>query len=80
MGLMFGTIFGIMDMEEISLRYIKEMLVKEENYCIPIGVVCGAMMGLFSSFIDNNENTSEQSSSKNPEGFQLIKQEDEVEI
>ena len=54
MGLSFGLIFGIMDMEEVAVRYIKEMLLKEENYCIPIGIICGGVSGLFASVIDNN--------------------------
>jgi hypothetical protein len=54
MGFLFGLIFGVMDMEDQSLRHIKDILIREENYCIPIGVICGAMMGLFASFIDNS--------------------------
>ncbi len=54
MGLAFGMVFGIMDMEEVAIRFIQEMLVREENYCIPIGVVCGALAGLSASIIDNN--------------------------
>jgi hypothetical protein len=77
MGLLFGTIFGIMDMEEVKFKYLRDMLLKEENYCIPIGVVCGAMMGLFCSTIDNNEWENPQ---KDKEGFSALKQEDEVEV
>ena len=54
MGLLFGMIFGIMDMEDVSGRFLKEYLIKEENYCIPIGVVLGAIGGLFVSATDNN--------------------------
>jgi len=53
MGLLFGLVFGIMDMEDVSARLIKDYLVKEENYCIPIGVVLGAIGGLFVSSTDN---------------------------
>jgi hypothetical protein len=78
MGLLFGTIFGIMDMEEVSFKYLRDMLIKEENYCIPIGIICGGMMGLFCSMIDNNEN--EILVKNNKDGFSALKQEDEVEI
>jgi hypothetical protein len=77
MGLLFGTIFGIMDMEEVTFKYLRDMLLKEENYCIPIGVICGGMMGLFCSMIDNNDSDLPI---QNKEGFSALKQEDEVEI
>jgi hypothetical protein len=54
MGLAFGSIFGIMDMEDVSIRYIKDMLMKEENYCLPIGIICGGICGLISTMVDNN--------------------------
>lgn len=49
MGMIFGMIFGIMDMEDISMKYIRDYLMKEENYCIPIGIIFGAIGGLFVS-------------------------------
>ena len=54
MGMLFGTIFGLMDMEDIPIQIIKKVLVREEYYCIPIGVLCGGIAGLFASLIDNN--------------------------
>lgn len=56
MGLLFGTIFGILDMEDVNLKFIKDMLLKEENYCIPIGIFCGGLAGLFASAIQYNVN------------------------
>lgn len=78
MGLFFGTIFGAMDMEEVKFSYLREMLLKEENYCIPIGVICGAMMGLFVSMIENNESDIQRPA--NQQGFSSLKQEDEIEV
>jgi hypothetical protein len=74
MGLSFGTIFGIMDMEEVKLEFLKKMLLKEENYCVPIGIICGSLAGLFASIIDSNEGTSDTPTSE----FRPLKQEDEV--
>lgn len=54
MGMLFGAIFGIMDMEDVSNRHLKEYLMREENYCIPIGVVFGAISGLIVSAGDNS--------------------------
>ena len=54
MGMLFGMVFGIMDMEDVSARFIKEYLMKEENYCIPIGVILGAIAGLFVSYSDSS--------------------------
>lgn len=56
MGLFFGTVFGLMDMEDVSLRYLKDMLMKEENYCLPIGIICGGISGLITTLVDNNVN------------------------
>jgi hypothetical protein len=76
MGLSFGTIFGVMDMEEVRLEFLKKMLLKEENYCIPIGILCGALAGLFASMIDSNEGSPDAPSGE----FKPLKQEDEVEV
>ena len=54
MGLLFGTIFGLMDMEDASLKYLKDMFIREENYCLPIGIVCGGISGLVTTLVDNN--------------------------
>ncbi len=56
MGLLFGLVFGIMDMEDVNAILIKEYLMKEENYCIPIGAILGAFGGIFVSTNDNTVN------------------------
>ena len=43
MGMLFGLIFGIMDLEDVAARQIKQYLMKEENYCIPIGLILSAI-------------------------------------
>ncbi len=77
MGLAFGTIFGIMDMEEVQMKFIKQMLTKEENYCIPIGIICGGLAGLCASFITNNEGGDSQPVNS---GFKPLNQEEEIEV
>lgn len=54
MGMLFGAIFGIMDIEDVAAKYIKDYLLKEENYCIPIGVIFGGLSGLLVSMGDKN--------------------------
>jgi hypothetical protein len=54
MGLLFGTIFGIEDIEDINFRQFRDKWMQEEFHCIPIGIICGAMSGLYASLIDNN--------------------------
>ena len=54
MGMLFGLIFGIMDLEDVAARQIKQYLMKEENYCIPIGLILGGIAGLFVSNGDKN--------------------------
>ncbi len=53
MGFLFGLIFGIMDIEDESLREFQEKLLKEENFCVPIGIVLGGISGLLATAIDN---------------------------
>jgi hypothetical protein len=77
MGMAFGTIFGIMDMEEVQMRFIKQMLIKEENYCIPIGIICGGLSGLCASLISNNEGGDAEAVGSD---FKPLKQEEEIEV
>lgn len=52
MGLLFGLIFGLLDVEDASIYHIKQALLKEENYCLPIGIVLGAIAGFLSAASD----------------------------
>ena len=54
MGVLFGFIFGCMDMEDVVLKYFRNKFIKEEYYCLPIGIICGAITGLVVTIIDNN--------------------------
>ena len=45
MGIAFGLIFGLMDVEDASLYHLRLVLLKEENYCYPIGLILGAVAG-----------------------------------
>jgi len=54
MGVFYGFIFGMMDMEDVNLRLFKNRFIKEEYYCLPIGIVCGAIIGLAVVCLDNN--------------------------
>lgn len=56
MGCLFGFIFGVMDIEDSSLKLFQERLMKEENFCIPIGVILGGLSGLVASVIENKVN------------------------
>lgn len=49
MGLLFGLIFGLMDVEDANKFFIKQALLKEENYCLPIGLLLGAIAGFVTS-------------------------------
>jgi hypothetical protein len=53
MGLLFGLIFGIMDIEDVSNRFIKKQLLREENYCLPIGLLLGAIAGILTIMTEN---------------------------
>ena len=45
MGIAFGLIFGLLDIEDESLYHLRFALMKEETYCYPIGFALGAIAG-----------------------------------
>jgi len=46
MGAAFGLIFGLMDVEDKRGLALRDSLIQEERYCIPVGVVLGGLTGL----------------------------------
>jgi hypothetical protein len=54
LGVIYGLIFGIMDLEDISKNYLlKSEFIKEQNYCIPIGLGFGCITGYMNEYIRN---------------------------
>ena len=53
LGVIYGLIFGIMDLEDLSKNYLKATFVKEQNYCIPIGLGFGCITGYMNEYIRN---------------------------
>jgi len=53
LGVIYGLIFGIMDLEDLSRNYLKAAFVKEQNYCIPIGLGFGCITGYMNEYIRN---------------------------
>ena len=45
MGIAFGMIFGMLDVEDEAFYHLRFALMKEENYCYPIGFTLGAVAG-----------------------------------
>lgn len=56
LGVIYGLIFGIMDLEDLSRNYLKAAFVKEQNYCIPIGLGFGCITGYMNEYIRNEVN------------------------
>lgn len=46
MGAIFGTIFGVMKVEEEVSYHLRLALLREEHYCFPIGGILGALVCL----------------------------------
>jgi hypothetical protein len=42
-----------MDMEDISKSYVKTAFVKEQNFCVPIGIGFGCITGYINEYIRN---------------------------
>lgn len=55
MGGAFGTIFGLMDVEDSLESSIQFALMREENYCYPIGAVLGALAGFGMEYLRESE-------------------------
>ena len=53
MGMIFGFIFGIMDIEDATYWTMISKLVKEEKYCNPIGITFGVIGGFIVSVVDS---------------------------
>ena len=51
MGAFFGLIFGLMDVEDAPAYTIQLALMKEENYCYPIGALLGGLAGFGNEII-----------------------------
>ncbi len=51
LGVIYGLIFGIMDLEDLSRTYLKAAFIKEQNYCIPIGLGFGCITGYMNEYI-----------------------------
>ena len=49
MGFIFGLIFGVMDVEDKHGWALRNALIHEEHYCLPIGLVIGGIAGYFNS-------------------------------
>jgi len=46
MGFCYGVIFGWLDVEDAERYKMEVLLLKEESYCWPIGVIVGGLGGL----------------------------------
>jgi hypothetical protein len=51
MGALFGFIFGVEDVEDAAIYNLNVALMKEENYCKPIGIICGGFAGYVTEFL-----------------------------
>ena len=51
MGVVFGLIFGVMDIEDVNEYDIRYALMNEEHYCYPIGMVIGGICGAYNEYI-----------------------------
>ena len=45
MGLIFGTTFSIMDIEDVTDSFLINNLFHEINICLPIGIILGILSG-----------------------------------
>jgi hypothetical protein len=58
MGASFGLIFGMLDVEDFNGLDLRDALLKEEQKCIPVGVVLGAVAALLNEKMAGDRNPS----------------------
>lgn len=61
LGIIYGLIFSIMDLEDLSKNYLKAAFIREQNYCIPIGLGFGCITGYMNEYIRNEYGISDYS-------------------
>ena len=44
MGACFGMIFGLMDVEDQRGLQLRDALIEDEEYCIPVGIILGGVV------------------------------------
>lgn len=54
MGMLFGLIFGFMDVEDQDLYDFRLALINEESYCYPIGLVIGGVCGAANEYLNKD--------------------------
>mmetsp|Transcript_6489 Transcript_6489/g.11352 ORF Transcript_6489/g.11352 Transcript_6489/m.11352 type:complete len:230 (-) Transcript_6489:57-746(-) len=55
MGLCFGFVFGLMDVEDEQSYRLHLALMREEYYCYPIGFISGGLCGFFNEKLRRKE-------------------------
>lgn len=50
-----------MDLEDLSKNYLKAAFIKEQNFCIPIGLGFGCITGYMNEYLRNENNNGEYS-------------------
>lgn len=57
LGATFGTIFGMMDIEDNRGLELRDAILREEQYCKPIGVVIGGTTALLNYYLRDDKVT-----------------------
>merc|ERR1712048_1527898 len=58
MGVVFGFTFGMLDVEDEQVYHIKVALMREEHYCLPMGILLGAASGFGNEYYRQNDDYS----------------------
>ena len=51
MGACFGMIFGLMDVEDQRGLQLRDALIEDEEYCIPVGIILGGVAGIYNQIL-----------------------------
>ena len=55
MGSAFGFVFGLFDLEDVSLHHLRKALSEEQRICFPIGAFLGAASTVLNDRIRTRE-------------------------
>lgn len=57
MGGIFGSIFGILDLDDEIAYHVRLALLREQPYCYPIGALLGGIGGFGNEYLRQQEAT-----------------------
>lgn len=59
-GILYGVVFGLMDINQLSKGVTKMKFIKDQNFCFPIGIGFGCISGYINEYIRSEDHSDYQ--------------------